>query len=78
MKEKGILKDTIDYEDYTENVAYFTPEEEKKLGIYNKRKACCCKNKQCNIKNQGISFVIDGKNDKGLSCCSGCSGCCKR
>lgn len=41
IEKKSFLKDTPDYEEYTENVANLTTEEMEELGI----KAGCCKTK---------------------------------
>ncbi|OOM07331.1 hypothetical protein [Clostridium saccharobutylicum] len=54
IKKEELLKDTIDYEDYSENVYKLTVEELKKEGLL-QCGGCCTKDSNKNAKCSGCN-----------------------
>lgn len=75
-KIENILKDTPEYESYSENEVKLTVGEMKELGGFSCSKGCCSKgsnnsNRSCCKKNVGIGLQTNG-------CCNGNSCCGKK
>lgn len=62
IDKESLLKNTPDYEDYTENEAVLTKEEMEEFGIESNQKGGCCKTK-------------GGSSSGG---CGSTGGCCKK
>ena len=75
MKEKkDLLKNNVEYEDYSNNIAQLTKEEMIELGIETKG-GSCCSSKGCSKKG-GCSCPY--KKNNGIMLEKGCNKCrCK-